>query len=82
MRPDVDPLPPMAELAALPVHVVVRDFPESLAVLRAAGVDAAARGHTTIAELAADAGPILAALETAAAWRSAGPAPPGTGAPD
>lgn len=65
------PLPPLpvAELAARSVHVVVRDYPETLAVFRRAGIDAAERGAEPIQALADDAGPLLDELRQAVDWR-------------
>ncbi|HEX6938498.1 MAG TPA: hypothetical protein VF158_03740 [Longimicrobiales bacterium] len=68
-RPTVEPPPGAAELAALTIHVIVRDFPETLAVLRRAGVDVPARGGDSLAAASADAGPLLDAIEAATAWR-------------
>jgi len=51
------------------VHVVVRDYPETLAVFRRAGIDAAERGAEPIQALADDAGPLLDELRQAVDWR-------------
>jgi len=61
-----------AELGALPVHVVVRDYPETLAVFRRFGVDVPARGGGPVSgAVDGDAGPLLDALAAAIAWREA-----------
>jgi len=85
-HPEHDALPPLvrpgppvppdspAVLAALPVHVVVRDFPETLAVFRRFGVDVPRRGAAPVsAAVAGDAGPLLDALAQATAWRRIDP---------
>ncbi|HWV57869.1 MAG TPA: hypothetical protein VNZ57_10485 [Longimicrobiales bacterium] len=66
--PDVD------ALADLPVHVVVRDFPETLAVFRREGVDVAALGGESVRAAAAgreSAGGLIESLMAALAWRAA-----------
>ncbi|HEX7117146.1 MAG TPA: hypothetical protein VF212_00050 [Longimicrobiales bacterium] len=69
-RPAAAPPTAVAELAALPLHVVVRDYPETLAVLRDFGVDVPARGGGRLAEALDDAGPLLQAIQAATAWRA------------
>ncbi len=51
----------------MPVHVLVRDYPESLAPLLARGVDFDRMGACPVGEFA-DPG-LLAELEEAVAWR-------------
>lgn len=64
-------LPGPAEIAAAPVHAVIRDFPEALAVFRRFGVDVTARGGEAVAaSLDGDAAPLLTALTDAIAWRA------------
>jgi len=65
------PTPPdQTALASMPVHVVVRDFPETLAVLRRLGVDVPRRGGVPVSRaLDGDAGPLLDAIAEATAWR-------------
>ena len=61
-------------LLALPLHVVVRDYPEVLAVLRARGVEPSAAGGRSFARLLAereDGDTILGAVLAALEWRSA-----------
>jgi hypothetical protein len=66
-----------AELAALPLHVVARDYPETLALLRRRGVDVTRHGGLSVAEAAAaadvDAPSLLDALRDALAWREEEP---------
>jgi len=69
--------PDAAAATALPLHVLVRDFPETLGVLRNAGVAVPAAGGQP---LGAGGAPspvheLIAAMATATAWRGA--APPG-----
>ncbi len=68
-------LPDADALAALPLHVIVRDFPEALAVCRRAGLDVAAvGGEPLVVAAGARLAGICAALQQAAAWRAhAGP---------
>ncbi len=70
-RLNLAPPRPMAELAAMPLHVVVRDYPETLAVFRRFGLDVPGRGGGPVSEAlaGADAGPLIADLEAATAWR-------------
>ncbi|HEX7049489.1 MAG TPA: hypothetical protein VF188_04700 [Longimicrobiales bacterium] len=70
-RPELVPAPPEAVLAERPLHAVARDFPETLAVFRAHGVDVPRRGAAPIAAAAEDAGPLLADLAAAMDWRGA-----------
>lgn len=68
------PAPP--DLQDLPLHVLVRDFPEALAVLRRFGVDVRAQGAEPLAAAGADAAALYNALRQATAWRdTAGPSP-------
>jgi hypothetical protein len=74
-------LPGAAELAALPVHVVARDYPETLAIFRRLGVDVPRRGGVSVSEAVdGDAGPLLDALLEAIRWRMAYRGPCGRGA--
>ncbi|HZD04960.1 MAG TPA: hypothetical protein VE173_08575 [Longimicrobiales bacterium] len=60
-------------LAARTLHEVVRDFPETLAALRAGGLDVAALGGRRLGDL--EGGEELAATAAAAAaWRPEAPA--------
>jgi hypothetical protein len=69
-RPALAAPRPVAELAATPVHVIVRDYPETLAVFRRFGVDVPRRGGDPVSAALDDAGPLLDALVDATAWRS------------
>lgn len=68
--------PARSELAALPVNVLVRDFPETLAVLRDAGVDVPRFGGGPVAEATDDASALLDALRQTIAWRGDDTGPP------
>ena len=57
------------ELAACPLHVLVRDYPEVLSVLRAAGVDVRQHGPATLQEVSPSASALLDAIENVTAWR-------------
>lgn len=62
---------PATELAGLPLHVVVRDFPETLGVLRRFDVDVPRRGGARLFEAVdGDAGALLDAVEEVIAWRA------------
>ncbi|HEX9109329.1 MAG TPA: hypothetical protein VF832_18935 [Longimicrobiales bacterium] len=64
-------LPDAASLAVWPLHVVVRDFPETLAVFRRAGLDVSARGGESFSAAAgAEADTLHDALRLATAWRT------------
>ena len=72
MRPPPRAGPDRDALVALPLHVVVRDYPEVLAVLNARGVEPAASGGRSLARLLAereDGEAILAALLAVVEWR-------------
>lgn len=61
---------PLAVLAETPVHVVVRDYPETLATFRRFGVDLPRRGGGGVFQaVEGDAGALLGALAEAVAWR-------------
>jgi hypothetical protein len=61
---------PLAVLAETPAHVVVRDYPETLATFRRFGVDLPRRGGVAVfAAVEGDAGELLDALAEAVAWR-------------
>ncbi|MEN8376623.1 MAG: hypothetical protein ABFS34_14345, partial [Gemmatimonadota bacterium] len=69
------PLPPPADPAATPLDVLVRDFPELLAPLRAAGVDPAALGVLALRDAAdaagLDAADVVRLVGERTAWRRA-----------
>jgi len=59
-------------LLALPLHVVVRDYPEVLSILRANGVEPRACGDRSLVRLEAereDGAALLSAVLAAVAWR-------------
>ena len=62
------PRPSRAELGGSPLHVIVRDFPETLAELRGAGVPVQELGHRRLGEIE-DASRLLDRLEASVAWR-------------
>lgn len=68
MRPPLAPPRSRAELEAEYCHVVVRDYPETLAVFRGAGVDLAEGGAVVVRE-AVEGDPLLDAIEERIAWR-------------
>lgn len=70
--------PDRAALAATPLHVVVRDFPETLAVLRRRGVDVPHLGGLPLSRAGGhDAGAVLDAVADAIVWRAEDAARPG-----
>ena len=74
MRSQPRARPERDTLLALPLHVVVRDYPEVLAVLRARGVEPSATGGRSLARLLAereDGDALLSAVLTALEWRPA-----------
>ncbi|MBI4545773.1 MAG: hypothetical protein HY703_11300 [Gemmatimonadetes bacterium] len=63
-------VPAREELSALPLHVVLRDYPETLAVLRRFGVNLPAHGGQPLAAaMEGDPAPLLDALAEVLAWR-------------
>lgn len=66
------PPPPAAGVRSLALHVLVRDYPETLAVLRRLGIDVAAGGALSLAAAVPDADVAADAVLDATAWR-AGP---------
>lgn len=70
--PRLHPLPPpeVEALERLPLHVLIRDWPELLEVLREGGVDPAADGGVSMSERGEGAPrPAVEALLRATAWR-------------
>ncbi len=68
MRIPFRPRPTRDELMASPLHVIVRDFPETLAEFRAHGLSLEEFGHQTLGDLD-EFGDILEDLEASTAWR-------------
>ena len=68
MRTRLHPRPTRAELLTSPLHVVARDFPETVAHFQAHGVSLRELGGETLQGFE-EAGPILDALEASTAWR-------------
>ena len=60
---------PRDVFSELSVHVVVRDFPETLHVLSGAPGYSPRRGACRIADLDADVDAILDGIESATSWR-------------
>jgi hypothetical protein len=72
VRAPLSARPARDALLALPLHVVVRDYPELLAVLRERGVDPGGAGGRSLARILAareDGEALLSALLTAVEWR-------------
>lgn len=68
------PAPPLAraEAVSLPVHVIVRDYPETLAIFRRFGVALAERGGEAISTAATDdVEGLIDGLVAATGWRGA-----------
>ena len=62
------PKPSREELYTRPLHVIGRDFPETLAEFRAHGVSLEELGDRTLEEFE-DPAPILDDLEASTSWR-------------
>jgi len=72
MRPLIQLPPARPELAVLPAHIVVRDFPETLALFREYGVDLPSTGEKPVeALLGGEAGELLDELAELVSWRRA-----------
>ena len=67
----IEPRRPLSReaFAELPVHVVVRDFPETLQVLRSAPGYSPQWGACRIAYLEADVDVLLDGIESSTSWR-------------
>lgn len=74
MKNYFQPRPSRRDLAKLPLHVIVRDFPETLAPLRQLGLPLEALGARTPSELE-DADVVLDAVEAGIRWRPPGGRP-------
>ena len=71
MRPHSLSTPGEEALLATPLHVLVRDYPEILAVLRAGGVDQRVHGARALGELERGRS-LLPALIAITSWRPSG----------
>ncbi len=71
MQARFEPRPDRDRLTSTPLHVVVRDYPETLAVLRERGVDLGARGAGPLTDLDEGREALVRALLEATAWRPA-----------
>lgn len=70
MRPPLASPRTRSELASTPCHVVIRDYPETLACFRSQGVDLVHLGGVRVADaVSGDPAPLLDALEALIAWR-------------
>lgn len=69
MKPVVVPAPASDPLRELPLHVLVRDFPEVLPVLQEAGVDPGPRGCVSLDSLSSERPDLAGRVEEAIAWR-------------
>jgi hypothetical protein len=61
--------PAFQHLSSQPLHAIVRDYPETLAVLRRLGIDAAAKGAETLGAVGSGGSELEAAIAAAMAWR-------------
>lgn len=64
--------PSSAELLSRPLHVTVRDYPETLPVLRRAGISVTDGGALSIEEMTGVDSSLVAELLEAVAWRPTG----------
>ena len=68
MKPRFRPPPSREELLAIPLHMIVRDFPETLARFRIHGLSLQEWGARRLSDLEEPAG-VLDDLEASTAWR-------------
>jgi hypothetical protein len=61
------------ELGRTPIHVLVRDCPETLAVLRAAGIDVRAHGTSPLGEVVPPASVLIDDVARSILWRKSAP---------
>ncbi len=66
-RTQVLPRPPLAELSAMPLHVILADFPETLGELKREGVEVAELGGRRAAAVLGES--TLAAIHARLEWR-------------
>lgn len=69
MRASFRPAPERGELSETELHVLVRDFPELLALFRDQGLDLAEEGHRALASASPSPEELLDRVEAALAWR-------------
>lgn len=62
------PRPSREELSSTPFHVIIRDFPETLAEFESHGIEPRTLGDWTLHDLD-DPAPLLDDLEASTAWR-------------
>lgn len=74
MRARFDPAPERSFFAGAPLHVVVRAYPETLAVFRDARIDVSTRGGEPLSVLETDTEALLQRLRDATGWRPRRPA--------
>jgi hypothetical protein len=63
------------ELNRTPIHVLIRDCPETLAVLRAAGIDVRAQGASPLAEVIPPASSLIDDVARSILWRKSADPP-------
>jgi hypothetical protein len=69
VRPRFGPRPSRTELLSRPLHVTVRDYPETLPALRRAGVSLTDGGATSLEAMVGGDSPLVDELVEAVAWR-------------
>jgi hypothetical protein len=72
MKPSFGLRPSRAELLSRPLHVTVRDYPETLPALRRAGVSLSDRGATSLGAMIGGDSSLVDDLVEAVAWRPTG----------
>ena len=63
-------------LGEMPLHVIVRDYPETLAVLRAAGIDVRAHGSEPLRGVAPESTALVDDIARVISWRGTPPSKP------
>lgn len=69
MRPRFGPRPSRPELLSRPLHVTVRDYPETLPTLRRAGVSLTDGGATSLEAMVGRDASLVEELMATVAWR-------------
>lgn len=72
MRPSFLAPPAPDRLTSLPLHVLVRDYPETLAVLRARGVSLTEHGGVPLSRTGGDVATLQEEILRVTAWRAGG----------